>query len=35
MASCFEKKKVKKYYLALVRGTVSEEVIDVHHSIGK
>ncbi|XP_008478591.1 RNA pseudouridylate synthase domain-containing protein 1-like [Diaphorina citri] len=34
MASCFEKKKVKKYYLALVRGTVSEEVIDVHHSIG-
>lgn len=34
MCTCFEKKKVKKYYLALVRGILSKEIIDVHHSIG-
>lgn len=34
MCTCFEKKKVNKYYLALVRGIVAKEIIDVHHPIG-
>ncbi|CAH1402831.1 unnamed protein product [Nezara viridula] len=34
-AQCFEKRLTKKYYMALVRGHVSEEVIDIKAAIGE
>lgn len=34
-ALCFEKRLAKKYYMALVRGHVSGEMIDIKAAIGK
>lgn len=34
MCTCFEKARVKKYYLALVRGIVSRDILDIHDPIG-